>query len=664
MNKKISRLMGPGSQFFFFVLICFAVVAASFDLVIGVIEGVIIAVLAVYAHRNAVSRKANILKYIESVTSNVDSATKDTMLNAPLPMVIFHPETGGIVWCNEGFQEISGRSEQLFDSRIGDVVPQFSARWLLECRHEAPELMEMRSRLYRVYGNLTQQAGGEGREQGLLATMYWIDVTDSEEIARKYRASRLNVAIIMMDNYEELTKGTTDVARSAMRARIDRKINDWTASCHGLLRRYERDRYLFVFEEQYYEKLAAEQFSLLNSVHEVVSTEGVPATLSIGVGRGDATLEELFHNATLSIDMALSRGGDQAVVRTDMNFEFFGGRAKETEKRTKVKSRVMATALGELMSDAGQVYVMGHRFADMDALGAAVGICCIARKKGKKASIVMDIENSAAGPMISRLLETPEYQDAFLTDPTDALLQMRAGALVVVVDTNRPDMVEAPNILERAGRVAVIDHHRRAATYIENAALNFHEPYASSASELVSELLQYLTDPSDVLEVEAEALLAGILLDTKNFTVRTGGRTFDAAAYLRRAGADTGEVRRLFQNDLDSTINRYNVIRRAETVHGNIALAAVDLPVGRVIAAQAADELLQIAGINASFVLTPIGEDVNLSARSVGEINVQVILEKLGGGGNAAAAGGLVKHAKVADVREQLLAAIDDYFRK
>lgn len=196
MNKKISRLMGPGSQFFFFVLICFAVVAASFDLVIGVIEGVIIAVLAVYAHRNAVSRKANILKYIESVTSNVDSATKDTMLNAPLPMVIFHPETGGIVWCNEGFQEISGRSEQLFDSRIGDVVPRFSARWLLECRHEAPELMEMRGRLYRVYGNLTQQAGGDGREQGLLATMYWIDVTDSEEIARKYRASRLNVALL------------------------------------------------------------------------------------------------------------------------------------------------------------------------------------------------------------------------------------------------------------------------------------------------------------------------------------------------------------------------------------------------------------------------------------------------------------------------------------
>ena len=664
MNKKISRLLGPGFHFSFFVLVCFAVVSASFDLTIGIIEGVIIVILALYSRRNTASRKANILKYIESVTSNVDSATKDTMLNAPMPMIIFRPETGEIVWCNDGFQEISGRKEQLFESRIGDMVPNFSARWLLECKHDAPEHIEMQGRRYRVYGNLTHQAADQGGDQGLLATTYWVDVTDSEEAMHKYSASRPVVAIIMIDNYDDLTKGLTDVTRSAMRARIDRKINDWTAPCHGLLRRYERDRYLFVFEEQYYEKLSEEKFTILNSVHEVVSTDGVPTTLSIGMGRGAATMEELLHNATLSIDMALSRGGDQVVVRTDMNFEFFGGRAKETEKRTKVKSRVMATALGELMGDAGQIYVMGHKYADMDALGAAVGICCIARKKGKKAHIVMDVANSAAGRMVSRLMEVPEYEDVFLTDPTDALLQMRTGALVVVVDTNRPDMVEAPKILERAGRIAVIDHHRRAATYIENAALNFHEPYASSASELVSELLQYLIDPDDVMEVEAEALLAGIMLDTKNFTARTGGRTFDAAAYLRRAGADTGEVRRLFQNDLDSTINRYDVIRRAEKVHGNIALAAVDIPVGRVIAAQAADELLQIAGIDASFVVTPAGADVNLSARSMGEINVQVILEKLGGGGNATAAGGVVKDAKVSDVRTQLLQAIDDYFSK
>lgn len=663
MNKKISRLLGFGFPFYFFVMICFAVVAASFDPVIGAIEAVIIVILALYSRRNTASRKANILKYIENVTSNVDSATKDTMLNAPMPMMIFRPDTGLIIWCNDSFQEICGSEEQLFDSRVGDVVPGFSARWLLECKHEAPELIEMNGRKYKLYGNLTHQTAGQGRDGAAIATAYWIDVTEGDRAIHDYAASRPNVAIIMMDNYEDLTKGINDVTRSAMRARIDRKINDWTAECHGLLRKYERDRYLFVFEEQYYEKLAAGKFAILDSVHEVVNNDGVPTTLSIGIGRGADTFEELFHSASLSIDMALSRGGDQAVVRTGVDFEFFGGRAKETEKRTKVKSRVMATALGELMSDAGQVYVMGHSFADMDCLGAAAGVCCIARKKGKKAHIVMDVENNAASQMIERLMQLPEYEDVFLSDPTDALLQMRAGALVVVVDTNRPDMVEEPQLLEKAGRIAVIDHHRRAASYIENAALNFHEPYASSASELVAELLQYLTEPDDVLDTEADALLAGLVLDTKNFTLRTGGRTFEAAAYLRRAGADTGRVRRLFQNDLDATLNRYDVVRRAQRVAESMVVSAVELPVGRVIAAQAADELLQIAGISASFVVTPQGNDVLLSARSVGDINVQVILEKLGGGGNANAAGGLVKDATVSEVREKLIAAIEEYVK-
>lgn len=661
MNKKISRVLRSGLAFYFFVLVCFAVVTVSFHRTIGIIECVIIAALAVYAHFNTDGRKSALLKYIENITINVDSATKETVLNAPLPMCIFRPDTGEIIWCSEGFREITGREDQVFDGRIDEIAPDFDTGWLMDGAREAPELLRVRGRRYRVYGNLTRSEADTG---GFLATMYWLDVTDGEDAVERCRDSRPVVAIVVLDNYEDLIKGVTDVARSAIRVNIERKINDWASGVGGLLRRYERDRYLFVFEERHYAKLSAGDFAILNEVHSVVSSDGVPATLSIGVGRGAESFEELFHSAALSIDMALSRGGDQAVVRKDMNFEFFGGRAKETEKRTKVKSRVMAAALGEMMGDASQVFVMGHRFADMDALGAAVGICCIARKKGKRARIVMDTENNAALPMIARLRATPDYRDTFLSDLADAPLQMQSGALLVVVDTNHPDMVEVPKLLERASRVAVIDHHRRGAVYIENAALNFHETYASSASELVSELLQYLTDPRDVMEVEAEALLAGIVLDTKNFTTRTGGRTFDAAAYLRRAGADTGAVRRLFQNDLDSTINRYDVIRHAKTVRGSIAFAAVDIPVGRVVAAQAADELLQVTGINASFVLTPDGTNVNLSARSVGDINVQLILEKLGGGGNAAAAGGTVKNATVAQVRENLLAAIDDYFER
>jgi c-di-AMP phosphodiesterase-like protein len=662
MNKKISRLLEPGLQFYFFVMVCFAVAAAFYDIRVAAAEGCIIVAIYIYFHRSSVSRRKSILRYIESVTYNVDSATKDTMLNSPLPMVIFRPETQEIIWGNESFMSLSGQSDHIFDMKIGEVVPRFTPRWLLESKRECPEPVELNGRRFRVYGNLTHTEDDAAR--GLLATTYWIDVTDSDEAVRKYSATRPVVAIIMMDNYEELMKNNTDAQKSQLLSSIDAKISEWTSSSHGLLRKYDRDRYLFVFEDQFYDKFVEEKFSLLDSVHDILGSDGSPVTLSIGVGKDADTFEDLFRSASLSIDMALSRGGDQAVVRNQLNFEFYGGRSKETEKRTKVKSRVMASALGELISDSDQIFIMGHRAADLDSFGAAVGLCCIARKRGKHASIVINPDISAAAPMIERVRSLDEYKNT-LIDPTEALLKAHSGSLLIVVDTNRPDMAESPQLLEACSRIAVIDHHRRAAEYITDAALNFHEPYASSASELVTELLQYLVETSDIINVEAEALLAGIVLDTKNFTVRTGGRTFDAAAYLRRAGADTTEVRRLFQNDLDSTINRYDIIRRAEMVHGNVAVAAVDLPVGRITAAQAADELLLLVGVGASFVLTPDESGgVNISARSLGDINVQVILEALGGGGNAMSAGGRIAGTTVDEVKPRLLKVIDSYFEE
>ena len=342
--------------------------------------------------------------------------------------------------------------------------------------------------------------------------------------------------------------------------------------------------------------------------------------------------------------MALSRGGDQAVVKDRTNFEFYGGRSKSTEKRTKVKSRVMANALGELMDEARQIYVMGHKYADMDCLGAAAGICAIARRRGKPCQIVIDTENNAAHPVLRRLAQQPEYNGVTISGP-DAFLKCQPGALLVVVDTNRPESVESEQMLETCNRVAVIDHHRRGSSYIEKMALNYHEPYASSASELVAELMQYLVEPSDVLKCEAEALLAGIVLDTKNFTNRTGGRTFEAAAYLRRLGADTQDVQRMFQGDLNSMIARYAIIRQAELYHDDIAVVALDEECDRVTAAKAADELLTLKGIRASFVLYKKGDGVYMSARSLGEVNVQVILEALGGGGNSTTAGGQAKAA-------------------
>ena len=391
--------------------------------------------------------------------------------------------------------------------------------------------------------------------------------------------------------------------------------------------------------------------------------EGVYATLSIGVGREAADFEALYKNAGLALEMALSRGGDQAVVKDQMNFEFYGGRAKTTEKRTKVKSRVMANALGDLMDDTEHVYVMGHKYADMDTLGAAAGICAIARKRGKTARIVLDMENNSVGPMLRKLRALPEYKDVFIGGG-DAFLRVQPDTLLVVVDTNRPESVESEPLLESCNRVAVIDHHRRGSSYIEKMALNFHEPYASSASELVTELLGYLLETGDLLKTEAEALLAGIVLDTKNFTNRTGGRTFEAAAYLRRAGADTQDVQRMFQSDLESMIDRYAIIRQAVLYREDLAIAAIDEECERVTAAKAADELLTLSGVQASFVFYPKDGGVYISARSLGEVNVQVIVEALGGGGNSTSAGGQLPGVTVEQVRQMLQEAIDKYYEK
>ena len=432
----------------------------------------------------------------------------------------------------------------------------------------------------------------------------------------------------------------------------------------GILLKTDRNHYLFLFEEQYFQHFVDEKFSILDTVRAIRVAENIHPTLSIGIGKDSPSIPELYKNAKLSLEMALSRGGDQAVVRNQVDFAFYGGRTKATEKRTKVKSRVMANAFRELIADAGEVYIMGHSFADMDAVGAAAGICCAARKRGKQARIVIDREHTAAETLIARLDALPEYSGVFLT-PAEAFLQMRADTLLVVVDTNRPDMVENPQLLESCNRVAVIDHHRRAATYIENAAFNFHEPYASSASELVTELLQYLVEPTDLLREEAGALLAGIVLDTKHFTQRTGGRTFEAAAFLRRSGADTAEVQRLFQGDLKDMVTKYDIIRRAEMYRSNIAVSVVEESgVDRVAAAQAADDLLTLKGVQASFVIYAAEGAVLMSARSLGEINVQVILEALGGGGNSTTAGARIEDTDPESVRQQLIGVLDAYFEK
>ena len=657
-KNKLSHLLEPSLRLYFLCLLVFAGVTALFSRPAALAELAVVLVLYLYFRRSNAHRQKEIIQYIESVTCNMDTATKDTMVNAPLPMVIFRPENDEVIWSNDRFLQITGEREHLFDTKLTAAVPDFSSRWLMEGKTECPTEVLLGERRFQVFGHLVRTEDSGAR--GYLATTYWVDVTDLADVRDLYYAARPVAAILMLDNYEELMKGIPDNARSALRSEIDQRLDQWAAPAQGLFCRYDRDRYLFLFEEHFLAQFQEGKFSVLDAVHEVVSPNGLPATVSIGIGRDADTLEELFQYASLSVEMALSRGGDQAVIKNKFNFEFYGGRTKELEKRTKVKSRVMANALGELVADASRVFVMGHKFPDLDCIGAAAGVCAIARKKGTPVNIVKEAGQTPASEMMEKLSQLPEYQGVFLS-VQDAILAADVNALLVGVDTNRPDFVESEQLLDTCNRVAVIDHHRRAASYIESAALNFHEPYASSASELVSELLQYLIDPGDLLRAEAEALFAGIVLDTKNFTMRTGGRTFEAAALLRRVGVDTADVQRLFQGTLSDMIERYDIIRHAELYHNDIAIAAVEQDIDRVTAAKAADELLTLRGVRASFVLFKHDTGVNLSARSLGEINVQLIMEKLGGGGNSTTAGGQIPDGTVDAVREQLIAAIDQY---
>ena len=659
MNKRIARLLRTNITIFSLCLVLFALAAIPFDVRLAIGEGVAAVAFFLLGRRRSKATQQSLRQYIQRFYGGMDSARSSNMLFTPLPMMVFDLATEDILWSSESFLQLTEQREGIFDAHLETVFPNISFHWLLEGKTEAPENVVWNHRTYRVFGGVSHPEGG----RSALATTYWMDVTDTEEMRRTLELTRPVVAILMVDNYEDLMKATPEGKRSAVRAMLEEKLSQWSAGSEGMMLRYDRDRYLFVFEEKSFSDFAAKRFDVLDAVREVVAGEGVAATLSIGVGRDADSFEALFKNASVALEMALSRGGDQAVVKDKLNFEFYGGRSKATEKRTKVKSRVMANALAELIDEAKQVYVMGHSYADMDALGAAAGVCAIVRKRGKKCRIVIDTENNAAHPMLRRLQALPEYQGAFLSGD-DAFLRVQPETLLVVVDTNRPGSVESEPLLDACNRVAVIDHHRRGSSYIDKMALNYHEPYASSASELVTELLQYLIEPGDLLKAESEALLAGIVLDTKNFTNRTGGRTFEAAAYLRRAGADTADVQRMFQSDLQSMISRYDIIRRAELYHGDIAIAALDQECDRVIAAKAADEMLTLQGVRASFVLYRKDDGIYISARSLGEINVQVLVETLGGGGNSTTAGGQCSGMTVAEAKATLLRAIDKYFEE
>ncbi|MBQ7472725.1 MAG: DHH family phosphoesterase [Oscillospiraceae bacterium] len=665
MNNTLKRLAEPGSRLYLVFLVLFAAATLFFKVynldmfILAMAEGGAILLLIIYTVIMRRRREKQLAAYIESVTYDTENAKNNTLMNFPLPIAVFHLADSRIVWGNEMFFDMCGKTGTRLDASIADTVPGFTGKWLLEGKNQYPGLLEVNGRKYQLHGNIIRSEHSD-ETSAFMGITYWVDVTEYDSIRVEYENSRPIAGVIVIDNLDELIKNQPERVKNDLRDAVDDKLTQWAEERSAILRRYDRDRYIVVLERRWLDALKEGKFSIIEEVHQVVSPSGVNATISLGLGEDGQTLQEAMQFAQVAAELALSRGGDQAVIKNRLSFDFYGGRGSEIERRTKVKSRVMATTLAELVRDSSRVLVMGHRFADLDAIGSAAGVCCLARKFGVRANIVTDLEKNAAKSLLAVLRQQPEYRDIFL-NKTEAMLRADGRTLLVVVDVNRPERVEDPDLLAACNRVAVIDHHRVAATYIQNAALAFIEPYASSACELITEVLQEVAESSDILKCEAEALLSGIVLDTKSFTIRTGERTFDAAAYLRRCGADTTYVKKLLQNDMEDTVARYRIMQNAE-LYRSIAIAAPEEAQNRVVAAQAADELLNISGVEASIVISPDGKgNIYASARSIGEINVQILMEKLGGGGNRSAAAAQFEETDLETVVARVHAAIDEY---
>ena len=657
MNRKLGRLLEPGMEGYFIVMLLFAFAAlVAGNGYLALAELAATGILFALYYFKKIQRRRELEAFIQSATNTLGNTDGG---RTPFPMALVRMGDGALIWGNDSFLSLSGFRERLYEQKITDLLPDFKMDWLGSGKREYPFDVTVNGRRYRIYGTALHADDSYGT---MLAALYFTDLTELYQIRDEYIRSRPVVSIILIDNYEELTKNLTESATSNLNASLNEAITAWAEDYHGLLRRMERNRYLLIFEKRDLQDAINNKFSILEQMHAVTNPSGLAASISFGLGVDGSTFEESYEFAALAVEMSLSRGGDQAVIKDRLNFTFYGGRSKEIDHRSKVRSRVTANSLMELIAKSGDVYIMGHKMADMDAVGAALGVCCLCRKQGKKAYIVLDQENNASEKLLEEVRAVPEYEGVLISGQ-DALLRCDRNSILIVVDTNRPDQVECQSLLEAIRQVSVIDHHRRAADYISPVVVNFHEPYASSASELVTELLQYAVEKADVLPIESKGLLAGIFLDTKSFNVRSGERTFEAAAFLKRLGADTIEVKKLLQSDFATTVARYKIIQSAVPYRGEIAIVAMDHPITRPLAAKAADELLNITGFQASFVLYPDEENrVVISARSIGEANVQVILEALGGGGNAATAGAQIKDATMAQVLERLKKSIDNYY--
>ncbi len=574
------------------------------------------------------------------------------------------------LWVNEAFTEITGKDKKYHKS-VMTIFPTLTKELLQRSEPVETLNLTLNDRYYRIslkriyFDSMTQDSTIVSMDDSneYLTAMYLFDETELNRYIKENDEQRLVAGLVYIDNYDEALDSIEDVKRSLLVALIDRKVNKYFTEMDALVRKIEKDKYFVVFKNKCFEQLKEDRFSIIEDVKTVKVGNEMAVTLSIGIGAGAESYNQNYEYARMSIDLALGRGGDQVVVREGEEVSYYGGKTKQVERNNRVKARVKAHALREVIESREHVIIMGHSISDVDSLGAAIGVYCAARVLGKKAQIVINEVTSSLRPMIEGFTEEKGYPADLFIKNDEAILLTNRDTLVVVVDVNRPSYTECPELLKRTDTICVFDHHRQNKEVIENPVLSYVEPYASSACEMIAEVLQYFSENIKLDPHEADCIYAGILIDTNNFMTKTGVRTFEAAAYLRRAGAEVTRVRKMLRNDMAAYKARAEAVRHAEVYRGAFAISvcpADNVESPTIVGAQAANELLNIVGIKASFVLTDYQGKIYVSSRSIDEINVQLIMERLGGGGHLNVAGAQLTDCSVYEAKHIIQDTIDE----
>lgn len=659
MDNKFKNFFPNTKIYMLIIAILILIIILLGNLYIGITCVLMFGCLLFYNLRNNRLRNYEWKRFIEDISENIDVAGRNTLSKIPMPLVIVNSE-GEILWGNSLFTSVVPKN--IYGKNINIIIKDFNIEKILDKKIDIFEKIVIDKNIFNVLVSPIE-INNNKHDKKYIVILYFIDKTDYYTIAEMYSDKKTVVALVECDNYDEVIKSTEEQNRPALIAEIDKRINSFASSLEGFIRKYDDNKYIIAFDNSHLSQLIERKFDILDTIREIDAGNKIPVTLSIGIGKNADTLYNIHQYAVAAKDLALGRGGDQAVIKDGDRLSFYGGKSKEVEKKTRVKARVIAHAISELIDQSSEVIIMGHDTPDIDSIGAAIGMYRGCRQRNKNAYIFLNKPDSSAERLVDKFLKSKEHQGMFI-NKENVFSKITKNPLLILVDVHRKSFVEYKDLLDRVNNIIIIDHHRKSVDFIDNATISYIEPYASSASELVTEILQYLIEKPKLLDIEAQALMAGIYVDTKNFTFKTGVRTFEAAGFLKRLGADLIEVRRLFADDFETYQERVKLIASAK-INNSIAIAIQSTPVkNSIIIPQAADELLKIDGIEASFVMAPIGDEIMISGRSLGDINVQLILESMGGGGHMTIAGAKLTDVTINEAEKMLYNAIDNYLKE